>query len=54
MNLRKKPCLSKKNFAEKKTLGKKKLLTCVVGANNILIYYPEHDKNYDIHHKKNF
>jgi hypothetical protein len=37
----------------RKNLDKKKLFPRVVGANDILIYYPEHDKNYDVHHKKN-
>jgi hypothetical protein len=32
----------------------KKLLTCVVGANDVFIYHPEHNKNYDVHHKKKF
>jgi hypothetical protein len=30
----------------------KKLLTCVVGANDVFINYPQHNKNYDVHHKK--
>ena len=38
----------------RKNLDRKKLLTCVVGANDILINYPEHDKNYNIYHKKKF
>jgi hypothetical protein len=37
----------------KKTMTKK-LLTCVVGANDVFIYHPEHNKNYDVHHKKKF
>jgi phage antirepressor YoqD-like protein len=30
----------------------KKLLTCVVGANDVFIYHPEHNKNHYIYHKK--
>ena len=38
----------------KKNYDQQKLLTCVVGANDVLINYPEHDKNDDISHKKKF
>ena len=38
----------------KKNYDQQKLLTCVVGANDVLIYHPEHNKNYDISHKKKF
>ena len=37
----------------KKNYDQQKLLTCVVGANDVLIYHPEHNKNDDISHKKN-
>lgn len=36
-----------------KNPDRQKLLACVVGANDVLINYPEHDKNDDISHKKN-
>lgn len=41
-----------KTSTEKKLFKKKKLFPSVVGTNNILINYPEHDKNHYIHHKK--
>ena len=37
----------------KKNYDQQKLLTCVVGANDVFINYPQHDKNDDISHKKN-
>lgn len=36
----------------KKTLTEKNLFPRVVGTNNVLIYYPEHNKNHYIYHKK--
>jgi hypothetical protein len=35
-----------------KNYDQQKLLTCVVGANDVLIYHPQHDKNSQVYHKK--